>query len=235
MRRYFDTSDILCVDLKKFVLFENLTEEELESIEGRITISKLKKGSTLYHESCVVGGIYIVINGIVKVFKTGDDGKEQIVRFAKQGDPLGYRSLVCSEPACTSAESLTEVTVCFISAEDFLKLVNTNPKFSATVLKIACDELGDANHVILNLAQKTVRERLAETLLTLMDSFDLDEEKRLRIALTREDLANIVGTATESVIRLLSEFKSDKLIDLQGRYVKLLNVPQLIKIANLHI
>lgn len=235
MRRYFDTSDILCVDLKRFPLFKDLSETELDKIESRLNISKFKRGSLLFHEGGIGAGVYIVINGIVKVYKTGNDGKEQIVRFAKIGDPLGYRSLICNEPTCCSAETLTEATVCHINGDDVIGLVMSNPQFAMSLLRIACDELGDANTHIINLAQKTVRERLAETLLGLMDAFDLDEEKRLRIALTREDLANIVGTATESVIRLLSEFKGDKVIDLQGRYVKLLNVPQLIKIANIHI
>ena len=101
------------------------------------------------------------------------------------------------------------------------------------MLKRACMELGESNEFVIDLAQKTVRERLAEVLLRLMEIFDLDEEKRLRIALTREDLANLVGTATESVIRLLSEFKADKLVELQGRYIKMLNIPQLVKIGNI--
>ena len=97
---------------------------------------------------------------------------------------------------------------------------------------MACHELGEANSFITDIAQKTVRERLAEVILFLVADFGLDEEHFLNITLTREELANIVGTATESVIRLLSEFKSDKLVELSGRKIKILNTPGLEKISN---
>lgn len=235
MRRYFDTSDILCVDFRKFNIFKDLTQQEVDEIERRINIIRLRKNAIVYREGQTIGGIYIVINGVLKVFKTGYDGKEQIIRFAKVGDPVGFRSVVNDEPACTTAEPLTEATLVYIPGEIIIKIFRQNPDFALTLLRITCKELGESNEFLLNLAQKTVRERLAEVLLMLMDTFDLDEEKRLRIALTREDLANMVGTATESVIRLLSEFRADKLIDLQGRYIKLLNVAQIIKVANIRI
>ena len=101
------------------------------------------------------------------------------------------------------------------------------------MLQIVCKELRVANDYITDVAQKTVRERLAEVLLLLKDEFDLDNNNTLKISLTREELANMVGTATESVIRLLSEFKQDRLIDLQGRKIKFINVAGLTKVANL--
>ena len=101
------------------------------------------------------------------------------------------------------------------------------------MLKIVCAELKEANDYITDIAQKTVRERLAEVLLLLKQEFELDAEKTLQISLTREELANMVGTATESIIRLLSEFKQDKLIDLQGRKIRIINIQALTKVANL--
>ncbi len=235
MRRYFDTTDLLCVDLKKYTLFKDLTEAEVRDVEERITLTRLKKGSVVYREGCNTGGIYIVVSGILKIYKTGFEGKDQIIRFAKVGDPIGYRSIIANEPACTSAEALTESSVCYIPGDIILTLFKKNNKYAQTLLSIICHELGEANKFILNLAQKTVRERLAQVLLTLLETFEMDEEKRLRIAMTREDLANMVGTATESVIRLLSEFKADKVIELQGRYIKLVDIPQLMKIANVRV
>ena len=104
--------------------------------------------------------------------------------------------------------------------------------FSLELLRLACHELGEANSFITDIAQKTVRERLAEILLLLMNDFGIDEQNNLKISLTREELANIVGTATESVIRLLSEFKSDKLVELNGRKIRILNKKGLVKISN---
>jgi len=101
------------------------------------------------------------------------------------------------------------------------------------LMQLTCRELGEANNFITDIAQKTVRERLAEILLILMDTFGLDQTKVLQISLTREEMANMVGTATESVIRLLSEFKLDGLIDLHGRKISLIDLPGLRKIANM--
>ncbi len=101
------------------------------------------------------------------------------------------------------------------------------------LMQLTCRELGEANNFITDIAQKTVRERLAEVLLILMDTFGLDSAKVLQISLTREEMANMVGTATESVIRLLSEFKLDGLIDLHGRKISLIDLPGLRKIANM--
>jgi CRP-like cAMP-binding protein len=100
-------------------------------------------------------------------------------------------------------------------------------------MRLSLKELGEANKFILNIAQKTVRERLAEVLILLMDTFSLDEEKYLKVSLTREEIANIVGTATESVIRLLSEFKSDKYIEINGRRIKILNPDALKKLGSI--
>jgi CRP-like cAMP-binding protein len=101
------------------------------------------------------------------------------------------------------------------------------------MLQIVCRELREANDYITDIAQKTVRERLAEVLLLLKENFELDNQNTLQISLTREELANMVGTATESVIRLLSEFKQDKLIELQGRKIKFLDLASLRRVANI--
>jgi len=102
------------------------------------------------------------------------------------------------------------------------------------LMQLTCKELGEANAYITDIAQKTVRERLAEILIHLKNDFGLDENNILQISLTREELANIVGTATESVIRLLSEFKQDQLIELNGRKIRILDEAGLIRIGNLY-
>jgi CRP-like cAMP-binding protein len=178
-------------------------------------------------------GFYCVTRGILKIFKTGIDGKEQIIRFAKKGDIIAYRSLLSQELACTTAKVIEEAVLSHIPYQTLLYLIQHNWQFSHHMLQIVCKELREANDYITDIAQKTVRERLAEVLLLLKENFELDNANTLQISLTREELANMVGTATESVIRLLSEFKQDNLIDLQGRKIKFVNVPGLTKVANL--
>ena len=193
-----------------------------------------KRGSIIYREGSRINGCYCIQKGIIKVYKTGIDGKEQIIRFARTGDIIGFRSVLSNELACTTAEVLDEASLCYIPSETLVFLVKHNGNFSMELMQLTCKELGEANAYITDIAQKTVRERLAEILIHLKNDFGLDENNILQISLTREELANIVGTATESVIRLLSEFKQDQLIELNGRKIRIQDEAGLIRIGNLY-
>ena len=213
-------------------IFKHLSPEEVDMINFEKEFRQYKRGEILYNEGSRISGFFCIHSGIIKVFKTGLDGKEQIIRFAKHGEIIAYRSVLSNELACTSARVIEDCNVCFIPSEILISLVKSNSTFAHELLKLACHELGEANSFITDIAQKTVRERLAEILLLLVNDFGLDDQNYLQIALTREELANIVGTATESVIRLLSEFKNDGLLELQGRKIKILNTKGLEKISN---
>jgi len=213
-------------------VFKHLSKEEIELINYEKEFRHFNRGDILYTEGNRISGFYCINKGIIKVFKTGIDGKEQIIRFAKMGDIIAYRSVLSNETACTTAKVIEDAMVCFIPSQILIDFVKENPAFAIEVMKLTCHELGEANAYITDIAQKTVRERLAEVILHLINDFGLDEQNYLRISLTREELANIVGTATESVIRLLSEFKSDHLIELNGRRIKILNEKILEKISN---
>jgi CRP-like cAMP-binding protein len=214
-------------------LFRHLTEEEIRLLSIHSITEIYKRGSIIYREGNRMSGFYCVRHGIVKIYKTGFDGKEQIIRFAKSGDIIGYRSVISSEPACTTTEVLEECTLCHIPAAMLMNLVRTNGNFAVALMKLTCKELGEANSYITDIAQKTVRERLAEILIHLDEEFGANNEGSLNISLTREELSNIVGTATESIIRLLSDFKNDQLIALNGRKIKILDKPGLKYIAAL--
>lgn len=213
-------------------LFRYLTADETQMLNYQKDFRQFKRGEILYQEGSRISGFYCINGGIIKVFKTGFDGKEQIIRFAKRGDFIAYRSVLSNEPACTSAKVIEDANVCFIPSEILIQLAKVNSTFALELLKLACEELGEANSFITDIAQKTVRERLAEILILLVNEFGLDENRFLKISLTREELANIVGTATESVIRLLSEFKADKMVELNGRKIRILNIKALEKISN---
>jgi len=213
-------------------IFKYLTPDEVENLNFEKDFRQYKRGDILYQEGNRISGFFCINSGIIKVFKTGFDGKEQIIRFAKKGDIIAYRSVLSNELACTSAKVIEDCQVCFIPAEILTSFIKTNPLYALELLKLACHELGEANSFITDIAQKTVRERLAEVLLFLVSDFGLDNDNFLNISLTREELANIIGTATESVIRLLSEFKSDKLVELNGRKIRILNTKGLEKISN---
>ena len=220
-------------NLNGFQLFMKLKEEEFNRLNYEKTCSLYKKGTIIYREGSRLTGFFCVTKGIVKIYKTGIDGKEQIIRFAKKGEIIAYRSLLSQESACTTAKVIDEAVLCHIPYQTLLFLIESNWKFSHHMLQIVCGELRQANDYITDIAQKTVRERLAEVLLLLKENFELDNQNTLQISLTREELANMVGTATESVIRLLSEFKHDKLIELQGRKIKFLDITKLQRVANI--
>ena len=214
-------------------LFRHLVEEELQEIMLSKITETYKRGSIIYQEGNRMKGFYCVQSGIIKIYQTGFDGKEQIIRFAKPGDIIGYRSVVSNEPACTTTEVIEESVLCHIPTEILLSLVKNNGNFAVELMKLTCKELGEANSYITDIAQKTVKERLAEILIHLDDEFGEDAQGILKISLTREELSNIVGTATESIIRLLSEFKNKGYIEINGRKIKILDKPGLKYIANI--
>lgn len=214
-------------------LFRHLNNEQREQISLNKITESYKRGSIIYQEGQRMKGFYCVQKGISKIYKTGFDGKEQIITFAKPSDIIGYRSVISNEPACTTTQVLEESILCHIPSDILLDLVKTNGEFSLELMKLTCRELGEANSYITDIAQKTVKGRLAEILIQLDQDFGVNQDGILKISLTREELSNIVGTATESIIRLLSEFKSKNLIDLNGRKIKILDRPGLKYIAGL--
>lgn len=218
---------------RKHPLFRNLNEEELQELSYHKITESHKRGSIIYMEGNRMKGFYCVEQGIVKIYKTGLDGKEQILRFAQPGDIIGYRSVMSEEPACTTTEVLEDCVLCHIPTSILFTLVKTNGNFALELMKLTCKELDEANAYITDIAQLTVRERLAEILIHLQVDFGLTDEGFLNISLTREELSNIVGTATESIIRLLSEFNGKGLIELKGRKIKILDMPGLKHIAGL--
>jgi len=220
-------------DLSGFKFFKHLTDTEIGKLNYDKACQVYKKGSVIYREGSRLTGFYCITRGILKIYKTGIDGKEQIIRFVKAGDIIAFRSLLSQELACTTAKVIDDAVLCQIPYNTLLFLLQNNWRFSHWMIQILCRELREANDYITDIAQKTVRERLAEVLLLLKDSFDVDDTNTLQIALTREELANMVGTATESVIRLLSEFKQDGLIDLKGRKIKFLDIATLRRMASI--
>lgn len=232
MKEILNETDFHKTDLLEIRAFKALSEEERNVLMNEASCSVYKRGTVVYREGSRLTGFYGVLGGIVKIYKTGVDGKEQIIRFSQKGDIIAYRSLLSNELACTTAKIIENALLCQIPYQTLLHLIENNSRFALNMLQIACGELKEANDYITDIAQKTVKERLAEVLLSLKKSFDLDGDNLLNISLTREELANMVGTATESVIRLLSEFKADQLIELQGRKIKFLDVARLEKVAN---
>ncbi len=225
----------LCIS-RKFSMFSELSEEHLCSLSDAKNFITHKKGQILYYENTKPLGVFCVSNGVVKIFKTASNGKEQIIRLAKKGDFVGYTSLIGEDVYTTSATIVEDASICFVPKEAFLKVLSEDVNFHKRLTKALCNDLGIMEGKLTDATQKTIRERLALMLLKLGDSYgiDGDTKQQLDIQLTREELAGLVGTATETVIRLLSEFKKDKLIDLQGKKIVLLDRKGLARLSDFY-
>jgi CRP-like cAMP-binding protein len=196
---------------------------ELLSITNNKTTLHIKRGEVIFSEGASLKGVYCLRNGKCKLTKLAPNGKEQIVRFIKKGELVGHRSVISNSVAHLTVTALEEMDVCFIPKNEIIQLFKKNSEFSMEITKSLADDLDEANAAIANMAQKNVRERLAESLLFFERIFGVDNEGYIAVTLTREEIANAIGTATESTIRLLSEFKKDGYITLSGKRIKLEN------------
>lgn len=216
--------------IKQFNALKSLTNEELVRISGCKTTRVIKKGEVIFEEGEVINGIYCVKDGICKLSKLSENGKDQIVKMVVKGQLLGQRSLISEEASNLQAVALNDMEVCFIPRNEIINDLQNNPKFSFDVLKEMAQDLKGADNIIVNMAQKSVRQRLAETLVYIHDSFGVNPDRTLSVLLSREDFANIVGTATESAIRVLSQFKKEGLISIIGKQIRIESIEDLKRV-----
>ncbi|MEC3908317.1 Crp/Fnr family transcriptional regulator [Tamlana sp. 2201CG12-4] len=216
--------------IKQFNSLKALTKEELVRISGCKTSKKIKKGEVIFEEGEVLNGVYCVRDGICKLSKLSENGKDQIVKMVVKGQLLGQRSLISEESSNLQATALNDMEVCFIPKSEIFADLHNNPKFSFEVLQDMAHDLRDSDDIIVNMAQKSVRQRLAETLVYIHKNFGTNPDGTLSVLLSREDYANIVGTATESAIRVLSQFKKEGFISTVGKYIKIEDLASLKRV-----
>lgn len=217
-------------------IFEGLPESELTYLEERTIYTKVKKGQTIFIEGARPNGIFFLKTGKVKKYKTNRDGKEQIIYICSNGELLGYPALLSDEPYPDSAKALEDSIVGFIPKNDFLHVLEASKSLSKKLLINLSHEFGVLVNGIASFSHKTVRERLALSLLIMKDKYKTgtEEGKPVEINLSREDLANLVGVAVETLVRLLHDFKEEALIESSGRKIRILDARKLIKIANFY-
>ncbi|GET46705.1 MAG: Crp/Fnr family transcriptional regulator [Capnocytophaga felis] len=212
-------------------ILKTLSDGELRIISDCKTASVIKKGEVIFEEGDVLAGVYCIKEGICKLSKLSANGKSQIVRFVGKGDILGQRSVISNDSVNLTAVALTDIKACFIPKDEVFNFFATNTDFSIEVFRNVCDELKKADNTIVDLAQKTVKQRLADTLLFLEDNFGTDEKGYINIQLSREEIGNMIGSATESLIRMLSEFSKNNWIETQVKKIKILNKKKLEKLS----
>lgn len=218
-------------------IFCDLPNSSLDELSSHKVTNTYKKGQTLFVQGNHPFGIYCINSGNIKVTRVGSDGKESIVRVVTGGDVLGHRSLFTSDFYSATATALEDTKVCFIDKKYILKLIEEKPSVSLHLINKLSRDMGAAEGKLSSFHQKNVRERLAELLLILKESHGeklANGAIKLNIILTREEMATMIGTANETLIRFMSEFKEEGLIEQDGKTIIILNEELMIEWANLN-
>lgn len=215
---------------RQFNSMKSLTKEELKHVSECKKDKSYKKGDVIFNEGVILNGVYCVRSGICKLTKLNANGNEQTVKLLGIGELIGQRSIISDEKTNLSAVAINDVELCFVPKQEILKGLKNNRNFSMDVIQHLAHDLKEAENDFVKMAQKSVKQRLSETLLYLYNNFGVDKNGFLNIVLSREEYANIVGTAIESAIRLLSEFKKKGYISTSGKKIKIENIEELKKL-----
>ena len=207
-------------------------EDALKSLSEGRNINHYKKKQLIFSEGNHPLRLYFVQKGKVKTFKSNDDGKELTVGLYSVGDFFGYISLLENSIYKETAEAMEDSEVAIIPREDFESLINENPDVAKRFIRMLASNLSEKEEQLLGLAYNSLRKRVADALLTLQKKYQKPGSEQFSIHISREDLANIAGTATESLIRTLSDFRSEKLIDIRDGYIIILHEKKLSLMLN---
>jgi CRP/FNR family transcriptional regulator len=224
-----------CADCKDVgdSFFCELKHQELDEISINKTHKTYKKGQQIFLEGGFSSGLYCIKEGKIKIHKLGDLGKDQIVRLASKGDILGYRSLLSNEVYKASATAMSNATVCKISKQAFNNILSKNNQLLFKTIQHLTQDLKGSEEKMMNMAQKPVRERIAESILLLRNAFGtVDNGNLIDVSITRKEISEIAGSTTETTIRTISSFAKDGIIETIGKRIKVLNFKKLVSIAN---
>jgi CRP-like cAMP-binding protein len=212
----------------------NLPEEDLLLLTAHQTTQVYKKGEIVFREGAYPAGIFFIKSGKVKKYKLDKDGREQIVYVANKGELIGFQAVLAEDRYPDSSAALEESVVLFIPREDFLKTLEQSPRLTRHLLKTLSHEFAVLVNSLALFAQRPVRERLALQLVVLREKYKENFQPGMPVAInmSREDLANLVGTARENVLRILAEFKEKGILETKGRRIIVLDVKKLVELAN---
>lgn len=194
-------------------------------VEQKKTL-KCKKGQQFIIEGAPVNGLFFILKGTVKVFRTGINGREQIVRFAKEGEIIGHRGFGTEEYYSIGAIALQEVVLCYFSKDDLQESLLENPYFAYDMILFYANELNKSESKVKSISQMTVRERVIDTLLYIHRKFG-NLRGFLNLPLSRKEYADYAGTTEEQVIRTFSTLKKEGLISAKGKKIGIANVQDL--------
>jgi len=211
-----------------------LTEKERDVLRNNSTIQHFKRNELIYCEGDEPKDMMCLLKGKVKIYKDGVGGRSQIIRMIKPVEYFGYRAYFAKEDYVTAAAAFEPSLICLIPMSAITTLVTQNNDLAMFFIKQLSFDLGVADERTVNLTQKHIRGRLAESLLFLKESYGLEEDgSTLSIYLSREDLANLSNMTTSNAIRTLSQFSTERLITIDGRKIKIIDEEKLKKISKI--
>lgn len=219
---------------RKHSLFHFCHLSEVHEIEDAKTCASYNRGQIIFNEGSNPLGLFCVNEGKIKLYRHASDGKEQIVRIAKAGDFIGYSTLLSGKKYPVTAAALEDCVICQVPKSVLMKIFKQNETFSDSMIKMLSTNLDDSFGKMADLSYKPVRGRVAEALLFLNQFYKDDKNIEGAVVITREDLASFVGTVKETAIRVLKEFKEEKLIVTDKSEIKVLNAEGLIRISELY-
>jgi DNA-binding response OmpR family regulator len=212
------------------LLLTSTGNNTLQSITEDRNINKYKKKQTVYSEGNHPNRLYYILKGRVKTYKTNEDGKELVTELYSPGDFLGYVSLLEGSAYKDTAAAMEETELAIIPKEDFAELINTNNEVALQFIRLLAKNISDKEQQLVELAYNSLRKKVAKALVTLQLKYPQKGKDNFSIDISRESLASIAGTATESLIRTLSDFRSEKLIDIQDGSIIIINQKKLEKL-----
>lgn len=212
-------------DMRGKSIFCDLKEQGLQKLSDNKCMGSYKKGETVYLQGTAPSGLYCVHAGKVKLTSTSNDGKSTIISIVVPGQLFGHKNVFNNENYQTTATAIEESKVCYIDKKFFFNLLQEEPTVSLQLVSHLAREMGAAEKSISDLTQKTVRARLATFLLDSAKNFGIERNGKINldIKLTREELASIIGGATETMIRLMTELKDEGIISQDGKTIIILD------------
>ena len=215
-------------------MWELLTHEQRSLVVDHLEIKKYKKNQVIYAEGETPSHLLCLIEGKVKIYRDGVGGRSQIMRVIKPVEYFAYRAYFAEGHFVTAAAAFEATTICAIPMSIITQLVSENNRLAMFFIKLLAIDLGISDERTVNLTQKHIRGRLAESLLFLKESYGLEEDgATISIFLSREDLANLSNMTTSNAIRTLSNFANEKLITIDGRKIKIIDEEELSKISRI--
>ncbi|HJW16632.1 MAG TPA: Crp/Fnr family transcriptional regulator [Flavisolibacter sp.] len=211
-----------------------LPAAELERLMAHSSEQLFSKGEIIFREGSLPSGIFYMRTGMAKKYKVDKEGREQIIYVANSGEMIGYHAVLADERYPDNAAALEESLVGFIPKEDFLEVLDLSKTLSNRLLKALSHEFTVfANSVVL-FAQRSVRERFAMQLILMREKYKQGtvHGMEVEINLSREDLASLVGTARENIVRIIKDFKEEEILETRGRKIIIKDVEALLKAAN---